>query len=431
MIATFKVQNFRSFKHKQELSFIPSRERLGDKYCCIEPKEGVRLLKTALIYGANASGKTNLLLALETLGNLITIAPQDKTKPVKVKPFLLDDVSNEEPTLFEIEFYLEKERYRYELATNRDHIFTEELYFYPRGRASRLYFRSYNFSTDSTEIEFGPKLELDEVSKSIILGNTLNNCTVLASFGKSNVATSRLNTVYDFFAHSLQRVLDPRHDLVPYTIDTLKQHPEMKEFLLDELQKSDFNICNIEIETTEKLMPEGFRRAIEIDNTIPTEAKKEILNRPSYIDQKLLYAHCTDTGIHFLPQEAESQGTRRYTGLAALMYNIKCQDTVLMIDEAETSLHYELMSHFIEDFLANSDRESQLVITTHNTNLFDEPFIRRDTVWIAEKNGNGETKLSRLNDKKLHARVSVRNAYIGGSLGGKPNIGKIINRREE
>ena len=111
MIATFKVKNFLSFKEFQELSFVPSREKRFDEYCCVEVSKGVRLLRTALILGANASGKTNLLLALECLKDLATDAPSDKTKPVNVQSFLLDDASEFHPTIFDIEFYLAGEKY--------------------------------------------------------------------------------------------------------------------------------------------------------------------------------------------------------------------------------------------------------------------------------------------------------------------------------
>lgn len=434
MIATFKVKNFLSFKEFQELSFIPSREKRFDEYCCVEVKNGVRLLRTALVLGANASGKTNLLLALECLKDLATEAPSDKTKPVNVQPFLLDDTSELNPTIFDIEFYLAGEKYSYELAADRERVYTETLYFYPKNKPSRLFYRSYDYNTDSTEIEFGPNLELNETDKTIILGNTLNNCTVLATFGKSNVTISKLNPIFDFFADTVSEVMRPHHDLGPFVLDILTKKPECKDFLVAELQKSDFNICDIEIEHKEMPISPEVRKIIELDKSIPEERKKEILRRPFIPDEKLLYAHCTENGVRFLPQDVESRGTLRFTGLVALLYELRNSNSIVMIDEAETSLHYAMMSHFIEEFLSDGDSQSQLIITTHNPMILNELFVRRDTVWFTEKNNNGETILSRLSDKKkLHSRVSAFNAYLNDELGGKPNIVKTYfnNRKED
>lgn len=431
MIATFKVKNFRSFKEYQELSFEPSKEKRADGYCCVDVRPGVRLLKTALIYGANASGKTNILLALETLRHLIKSAPQDINKSIAIEPFLLDGVSKREPTFFSITFYLNGEKYVYDLSVDKNRIYTEDLCFYPKSQPARLYYRSYNPNTDSTEIEFGPQVEIGDQDKMTIRGNALNNCTVLAALGKSNVATSRLNKVFQYFSRQVKDIIYPIHDLGQYTLNALRSKPEMKDFLIEELQESDFNICNIEIDSQEVPMPAEIQKVIESDNNIPEEAKREILKRPVLTNQKLLYTHCNEYGAYTLPQDLESRGTLRYTGLAALLHDLRYKDSVVMIDEAEAGLHYDLLSHFIGKFLLTGDRQSQLIITTHDTSLLDEDFVRRDSVWFAEKNNNGESRLSRLSNKKLHTNVSAYNAYKKGDLGGKPLIktGK-INREE-
>ncbi len=427
MIATFKATNFRSLKETQELSFVPSKEKRVDSYCCVDIKEGVRLLKTAIIYGANASGKTNILLAMETLKRLAIFAPQDRLQPVGVEPFLFDKTSSANPTFFELTFYIGGEKYVYELAADQKVIYTESLYFYPKNRPVKLYFRSFDPNSDSTEIEFGSSLGLTDSDQTIIRGNTLNNSTVLATFGKSNVTMSKLNLVYNFFAKTINDVLLPRHDMESYAMNVLQQTPESKSFVLSELQRSDFNICDIEIDSKETSIPIELQRVIQHDSNIPEEAKQEILRRPVMMDRKLLFAHCGDNGVHYLPQESESRGTLRYTGLAAMLYNLHNTESVVMIDEAETSLHYDLLSHFIEGFLTSGDHNSQMIVTTHNLNLMDEDFVRRDTLWFADKNENGETKLFRLSDhRKIHSRVSVLNKYKEGIFGGKPNINKLI-----
>ena len=155
-------------------------------------------------------------------------------------------------------------------------------------------------------------------------------------------------------------------------------------------------------------IPAELQDFIAHDISIPENTKTEILKRGVYTNHKLLYTHRTETGFHLLPQESESRGTLRYSGLAVILYNLQCKDSIFMIDEAETSLHYELFAYLIQQFLIRGQKHS--------------PFIRRDTVWFAEKNINGETSISRLSDKGLHKKISAYNAYKKGKLGGKPNI---------
>lgn len=422
MISTFKVQNYRSFKTEQTLSFEPTRGAENDSYCCVEVKEDIKLLKTALIYGANASGKTNLLKAIEMLCTLIKFAPKDKNEPIEVEPFLLDSVSRDQPTFFYMSFFLNGEKYIYELSVDKKRIYKEELTFYPSSQPARLYYRVYNEEKDSSEIEFGAQSELSVRDRLILIASTVNNSTVLAAFGKSNVATSRLNKVYHFFSKEIKDILHPIIDLSQYTINELKDHPEIKDFLIKQLIASDPNICNIEVESREMPIPAELQDFIAHDISIPENTKTEILKRGVYTNHKLLYTHRTETGFHLLPQESESRGTLRYSGLAVILYNLQCKDSIFMIDEAETSLHYELFAYLIQQFLIRGQKHSQLIISTHDINLLDEPFIRRDTVWFAEKNINGETSISRLSDKGLHKKISAYNAYKKGKLGGKPNI---------
>ena len=121
----------------------------------------------------------------------------------------------------------------------------------------------------------------------------------------------------------------------------------------------------------------------------------------------------------------ETRSTIRLMGNAVLIKQLLIDQKITLIDEVETSLHYELLSYFIKVYLANSCTPSQLIITTHDINLLDEDFIRRDTIWFTDKDSSGETILTRLSSLGLHKNLSPYNAYRQGKLVKLPFLGSI------
>ena len=209
MIAEFSVENFFSIKSPQKISFEPSSDTfMSDEYSC-EVKDGVRLLKVGIIYGANASGKTNILNAIEFFRMLVLRMPKDRNEKTRVVPFMLDDTSRNEMTKMSMSFYINQSKFILTFELNAKYIYSETLIVYDSIRPTKLYSRSYDAETDSTAIDFGGNLKLTKKSQDVISGNTINNCSVLAAFGKSNVERTRLNDVYDYFANQVKDVLAP------------------------------------------------------------------------------------------------------------------------------------------------------------------------------------------------------------------------------
>lgn len=256
MIAEFKIKNFLSIKTELCLSFEATSEtHMKDEYC-IEVKEGVHLLKSAMIYGSNASGKTNILWALSTFQDLLIDSPKDKNEKIDILPFMLDNISRDELTEFEMTFYREQEKYVLLLSLDKSRIHQETLTCYPGTQPAKLYVRTYNKETDSTEIEFGNKLGLSKKSQMIVAGNTINNCSVLAAFGKSNVEATRLNVVYDFFSNYINEILGPSTSLLTFIKKNLDndENNNLKNFLTDILKASDFNISDLALQQKEEVI---------------------------------------------------------------------------------------------------------------------------------------------------------------------------------
>lgn len=426
MIAEFKVKNFLSIKEEQCLSFEASADPNWKDEYTIEVKEGVRLLKLAMIYGANASGKTNILIALSYFRDLMTDIPKDKTEKLGRIPFLLDDTSGIEPTEFTISFYLNQERYILQIKLNNSRIFTESLTCFPSTQPAMLYERTYNDQTDASKIKFGKKLGLSKKSQLIVAGNTINNCSVIAAFGKSNVEATRLNLVYDFFSKHMNEVLRPTTQLSSYIKKTLDEDDtnQTKQFLTDILKASDFNICDFKLEEEEEIITSEMAKMIEAA-PISDETKQKMIQKGKITTSDLIFRHKTDNGEFELSENLESRGTLRFMGMAVILKELFDDYCIVPIDEVETSLHYELLSYFLKVFLINSEKPSQLIMTTHDINLLNENFIRRDSVWFTDKDSMGQTHLERLSSMGLHKNLSPYNAYRQNKLVNLPNFGSI------
>jgi hypothetical protein len=345
MIAEFRFKNFLSIKSEQCLSFEVTPDTLMKEEYSVEVNESVRLLKTALIYGANASGKTNILIALSFFRDLMVDVPKDKTEEIDFTPFYLDNISRNEKTELSMIFYLESERYVLSVTLDKTRIYTETLMYYPGVQPAKLFARAYNEQTDSTDIEFGPKLGLSKKGQLAIAGNTINNCTVMAAFGKSNVESSRLNVVYDFFSKHTNDILRPVNSVSGYIKKHLDKDKDnsLKTFLVDLLKASDFNISDFRLNVEEELITSEMEKMINA-SPIPEEAKLEMIQKGKISKYDLMFKHQTDNGEFELPEDLESRGTIRFMGTAILLKQLLKENIIVSIDEVETSLHYELLS---------------------------------------------------------------------------------------
>lgn len=427
MIAEFKIRNFYSLRDEQTLSFIPTSDDTSRDIYTEEVADGVSLLKIGFIYGSNASGKTNILKALDFFSQFMVNDGLNKGDEIGVVPFLLDDVSGKERTQFEMSFYLNREKYKLNLVLDKKVIYEETLQVYSSVKPTLLYKRTYNAEKDATDIVFGGKVGLVKKSREAIEGNTFNKRTVIAAFGKSNVEKSRLNLVYDFFSQRIAPIMYPQSSLMGFTKRRITRDRDgrLKKFILHFLKASDFNISDIAIHEEEVSITPEMELVIKNISGMPEKAKEEILKKGMLHSDEMFFVHHTSNGDKELDEELESRGTKRYMGLATILYDLLVHGVILPIDEIETSIHYELLSYFIKVFMVNSKRGGQLIVSTHDINLLDEDYIRRDVIWFTDKNDCGETQLIRLSTLGLHKTLSVYNAYRQEKLVNLPFLDSI------
>lgn len=407
MLINFSIQNFGSIKDKQILSFEAGKSKHLEDYYVIETK-GLRLLKLGLIYGANASGKTTILRALDFLRDLVLKPKIQKTETLDFEPFLFDEDTPNQNTVFEIEFSQKDIRYFYEIELNKNAIVREELYI-KNSHKSNVFKRDTNFEYELTSITFGSKINLDKLEKKTLETNTLWNNTVFGGFSKTNLKIDELKNVVDWFNFYLTSLVVPKTDLV-----ALFERKKLTDLLFEKnvvesLKKADFNISGISKREFQLLQ-------IFSKNNPYNQAKDylEFEHNVKNKNYKIKYAY-------------ESQGTQKYWGLAGFLQLLITKSTILPIDELESSLHPDLFQHFLLSFLVNS-KQSQLIATTHSREILNNKDIfRNDAIWITDKsNDNCATELYSLADfdtSVIRDTSNIYNAYKIGKLGGVPNLG--------
>lgn len=424
MIAEFTVENFYSIRSTQKISFEPSSDSfMSDEYT-YEVKDGVRLLKVGIIYGANASGKSNVLGAIEFFKMLVLRVPKGRNDTTRAVPFLLDETSKAKTTKMSMSFYVNQLKYILSFELDKKRIYSETLTVYESIRPTKLYSRSYDPDTDSSVIEFGTNLKMAKKNQDAIAGNTINNCSVLAAFGNSNVEKTKLNDVYDYFAKQVKDVLAPGMLLSEYVKRHLDKDKDgnLKKFILNFLKASDFNIEDVTLHEEEELITPELEQLIQ-KAPIDDDAKSEMLKKGKITNTELTFTHRAGNGSYELSEEYESNGTMRFLGMAVILNFLLKKNQFVPIDEVETSIHYELLPYFIKVFLANSNQTSQMLLITHDINLLNEEFIRRDTIWFTDKDEQGETNVVRLSALGLHKNLSPYNAYKQGKLVKLPFLG--------
>ncbi len=423
MIINFNIKNFGCFKEQQTLSFEAEKTKhLEDFY--VNKIKNKRLLKIALIYGHNASGKTTILKALDFLRDLVLNPADNKNDELDFYPFLFDEESSSKNTVLSIEFFQNEIKYFYEVEFNRTSIVKETLKTSPYNVT--VFNRKTDLKTQFTKIEFGRKITIPKASLNALEANTLWNNTVLGGYLKTNIETKELKEVTDWFKNYLNPVVYPKTILQDFITSLIDERRIKKENIVEILKKADFNISDIKIEKKEEEIPDGLLEFLEKASDIPDDKLKEIKNLKKLTTLNLNLEHLVNGKRYALPFEEESAGTKRYYGFAGLLSLLIQDSTAFPIDELETSLHPDLYQYFLLSFLANS-KNSQIIATIHNREILnDRDFIRDDAIWITDKSKNASTELYSFADfdsSIIRNTTNRLNAYKSGKLGGIPNLG--------
>lgn len=418
MIHELAVENFLSIKEKQILSFEATANKDFEDYSLI-PKSNFRLSKLAILYGANSSGKTNFLKAITFLKRITSDKRTSKNENLPITPFLLDEESKSKPSNFYLSFFIQETRYIYTLSINSEYILDEKLTYYPGTQPAIIFHRYYDENNSITVVDFGKKMDIETKDKNILAGNTILNQSLLASYSFTNVYSQILNKVVNYFSYSLKDILYPNLKLLPFVAAMIEKEVD-KNFVVEALKLADFGISDIAIETEikgENIFVNDISNVTYVSPYFERDIKKKMLSEEN--NSKVMFKYNVSGKEFELPLASQSEGTKRYFELAGILNLLVKESSILPIDEIESSLHYELVNHFLATFLMNSD-ESQIICTTHNIQLLEADFIRRDSIWFCEKNEHQATELFPLTAFRLHKNVSALKSYKVGKLGATP-----------
>lgn len=424
MIINFSIQNFGSVKDKQTLTFEADKsDHLENSY--VIHTNGLRLLKIALIYGANASGKTTILKALEFLRKIVLEPETKKTDELDFQPFLFDSETPNQNSVISIEFLANDTKYFYEVEFFRKAVVNETLNFYNPNKAN-VYKRTTDINNQFTEIKFGSKIKIDKTIEKNLEANTLWNNTVLGGFIKTNVDVKELKEAVEWFKNYLRPLIFTKTQLEGFVTSKIDKGELSKLDVINILKKADFHISDIVIQKEEKEIPDGFIEFVKNQLKAPDNEVKKLEEKGKITSVNIEFEHTVNQTKYTLPIEMESQGTRRFYGFAGLLALLIKKSTAFPIDELESSLHPDLYMHFILSFLLNTDK-SQIIATTHNREILDNKDVfRNDAIWFTHKNEKCSTELFSLADfdsSIVRNTTNIYNAYKSGKLKATPNLG--------
>ncbi|HEY3415460.1 MAG TPA: ATP-binding protein [Armatimonadota bacterium] len=430
MLLEFSVANYRSFKEKKTLSLLASSGRGGkdsqahpENTFAVPGRPDIALLKSAAIYGANASGKSNLIKALEFMKRFVLTSTETNNQlGTALSPFKLDPATVDNPSEFEIVFMLEEKRYVYGFTVDRERVHEEWLTVSEKGtreRTSQLFTRQ----RDQT-IRFNEKLWRGEKKK--LEERTRPDALFLSVGAQWNHPL--LSIISSWFRDTLMPVFtkDPNVSLKVATFQWLETNPEYANLLTNFIQFADRNI--------QGLNPK--RRSVSLGE-IPEESLLELRIKMPKGAEDVQYWAATLESTHLrsdgLPVPfnfflEESAGTQTLFGFAPYWLQMRELGGILVFDELDTHLHPMLMRFLVERI--HRAPNTQLIFTTHDCSLLDAELFRRDQIWFTEKDAAGATDLYSLWDFKEpggRARVeeNFRTGYLKGRYGAIPFVGEL------
>lgn len=429
MLLQFSVKNFRTFKEKVSLSLVASNydkdtREFDNVY--YDTNSNLRLLKSAVIYGANASGKSKLFEALGFMKYFVISSSKESQKgdEIDVEPFKLSSETENSPSEFEVIFTHNDVMFRYGFEVDKKSVISEWLYYKPKTKEIELFYRDgENFETHSRNFTKG-KTVIKE-------GLVRNNALLVSVAAQFNDKTSI--EVIDWFKE-LKTISGLNES--GYRGFTLSKtdDPNQKANILSLLKAADLGIQDIKLEKVDidnlpKDMPKELKDRIIKE---VTDEKKELLSDILTSHKKFDSNKKAVDIVNFSLDDDESSGTRKFFALTGPILDVIENGYTLIVDELDSKLHPNLVCKIVSLFNSKelNKKNAQLIFNTHDTNLLSSGLFRRDQIWFTDKNKFGEAKLYSLADFKsdeVRKSESFEENYIKGKYGAVPFLGFFDN----
>jgi len=418
MFIDFSVENFRSFSSRVTLSVEAVTAFKEEAQNVVEPKKALKLLRSAAVYGANSSGKTNLVLAMLYMkGIVLNSSKHSSVDKLKVDSCLLSEDGEKRPSSFEIRFVIDDFIFRYGFQVTRDAVVSEWLLRSGGVRGKEFIL----FTREGQNVSVGDTFsDAKEVDFSELLPNVL--CLSFLDNRNKEVAKAVVGQFSNIALFS--GVIEETYQ--GQTLEDILNNPANKRAILKLLTMADGSIVDVGIRPMPLGIWEQFPRKIR--DKVPTGSAGDIFIRRQVISK--------DGGLRIMDFSLgahESVGTQKLFNLATPWLRSLARGSVVFVDELEASLH-PLLTRFLVHLFNSPElnhKNAQLVFVTHDTNLLTYGGFRRDQIWLCEKRGDGTSDLYALAEiAKVRKNDKIERNYLQGKYGAIPFFGGIDSFEE-
>jgi len=430
MLLRFSIENWMSFQSKATFSLISTRERQHGERIPKVSKYNIGILPIAAVYGGNASGKTNLFKALDFVKKLVVTGTQLHTS-MSVEPFKLGSKhQHDQPSRFEFELLIDENIYAFNFSIIRNRIVEEKLVKVLGSSEKILYHR------ENGEPNFDDSLKKDKPLEFAFKGTRDNQLFLTNSVSQK---IENFKPIYDWFNDTLELIApDSRFEAFEHFLNEDHHlYAKMNRLipLLDtgivHLRGEEIPFENLPIpKVLETKLKEELAEGVTVRLTAPSINERVIVTRKNgeLISKKLVTDHLNADGIKIkFEMRQESDGSKRVIDLLPAFLEMSALNSkkVYVIDEVDRSLHTLLIRRLLEAYLSTCSAESrsQLLFTTHNVLMMDQDFLRRDEMWITERDSKGASSLLSFSEyKDVRNDKDLKKSYLQGRLGGIPHI---------
>jgi len=447
MLVQFSVENFLSFDEEQIFSMVATNDDQHPSHVVPKAaKNGESVLRGAAIYGANAAGKSNLIHALHFAQNFILDGSRSKGT-ISVRPFKLSGPDSDRPSKFEFVIRTQGILYNYGFRLNAKRVLEEWLYATPKTKEVKYFERSTS-EEGKIKVEFGSSFKGAAKENDLFLKFVAQSMKPTQLFLSKAVEdnVSQLQPLFDWFEKvllilaaeskplSLEIMSHRDQEFTSFLTSLLKTVgtgiEEIKTAELDfDIQRYFPNDPDVVSNISEQVAALPEDSVIQVpgnDGTIFWLAKGKN-GQPTRGIFTLQHRAKNDKPVAFTMAE-QSEGTQRLINLAPALFKLKTNsEVVLVLDELDRRLHTHLSRFFIQAALEcdKEHRQSQLIFTTHDTNLLDLDLLRRDEIWFVEKDEYGASHVYSLTEFKVRPDLRIEKGYLSGRFGAIPFIGDI------
>lgn len=405
MIIQFKCANHRSIKEEATFSLAATKDDANsENYIQFG---GNNYLRCAEIYGANGSGKTTLLNALRIMTAIVLNSNNHQPGDHLIRaPHKLSNST--EPTTFSIIFVKNGIKYSYGFSYLDEEVIEEYLYYWPGRKKARIFEREQN-----SVYEFAPDYEKQGVN----CNGRLKNNKLLLSCAANETDIKEIAEVFLFFKEDLIVYPGEPNNWFAYSAEQLSINPAMKQEFISFMKSIGSDIKDLKVKVEKRPLTQG-----ELPPGLPPELRALLTKQngmTTNIEMKIVYEKFT---VDF---NEESSGVQKLFHFLCPLIDILHNGKIFICDEIETHLHPSIVSEILKRFCLNTETAGQMILTTHDTDLLDLDFIRRDQIWFTElKPENRSTDLYSLSDlKNVRREENRKKGYISGKYGAIPILG--------